>query len=103
MTAKVPEKDVVMDDDDDGKDPPPLDEEDVQLLRSYGLGPYSESVKKLEKDITAIAKQVNEMTGVKESDTGLAPPAQWDLVADKQAMQEEQPLQVCTIICGCWV
>jgi len=37
---------------------------------------------------------------VKESDTGLAPPIQWDLVADKQMMQEEQPLQVarCTKI-----
>lgn len=39
-------------------------------------------------------------TGVKESDTGVAPPSLWDLVADKQAMQEEQPLQVarCTKI-----
>lgn len=37
---------------------------------------------------------------MKESDTGLAPPSLWDLVADKQAMQEEQPLQVarCTKI-----
>jgi len=30
----------------------------------------------------------------------LAPPSQWDLVADKQSMQEEQPLHVsrCTKI-----
>ena len=34
-------------------------------------------------------------TGIKESDTGLAAPSQWDLVSDKQMMQEEQPLQVC--------
>lgn len=33
-------------------------------------------------------------TGIKESDTGLAAPSQWDLVSDKQMMQEEQPLQV---------
>jgi len=33
-------------------------------------------------------------TGIKESDTGLASPNQWDLVFDKQMMQEEQPLQV---------
>ncbi|KAL9270247.1 26S proteasome regulatory subunit 7-like protein [Drosera capensis] len=35
-----------------------------------------------------------------ESDTGLAVPSQFDLVADKQMMQEEQPLQVarCTKI-----
>merc|ERR1719278_318505 len=35
-----------------------------------------------------------------ESDTGLAPPALWDLAADKQSLQPEQPLQVarCTKI-----
>jgi 26S proteasome regulatory subunit T1 len=37
---------------------------------------------------------VNELCGVKESDTGLAPPALWDIAADKQAMQQEKPLQV---------
>ena len=40
------------------------------------------------------------MQGIKESDTGLANPSQWDLVSDKQMMQSEQPLQVarCTKI-----
>ena len=35
-----------------------------------------------------------------ESDTGLGPPALWDLAADKQTLQSEQPLQVarCTKI-----
>lgn len=39
-------------------------------------------------------------TGVKELDTGLAPPNLWDLAADKQRMGEEHPLQVarCTKI-----
>jgi len=47
-----------------------------------------------------VRKRVNEKMGVKESDTGLAPPNLWDLPADKQRMQEEQPLQVarCTKI-----
>ena len=27
--------------------------------------------------------------GIKESDTGLAPPALWDLAADKQTLQSE--------------
>ena len=40
---------------------------------------------------------MNDLTGIKESDTGLAPPAVWDLAADKQTLQNEQPLQV--IIC----
>jgi len=39
-------------------------------------------------------------SGVKESDTGLAPPHLWDVMGDKQRMSEEQPLQVarCTKI-----
>jgi 26S proteasome regulatory subunit T1 len=43
------------------------------------------------------------LIGIKESDTGLSQPSQWDLVGDKQMMQEEAPLQVarCTkIIAG---
>ena len=36
--------------------------------------------------------------GIKESDTGLAPPALWDLAADKQALHSEQPLQVTLIV-----
>lgn len=38
--------------------------------------------------------------GVKESDTGLAPPNLWDIPADRQRMGEEHPLQVarCTKI-----
>jgi 26S proteasome regulatory subunit T1 len=32
--------------------------------------------------------------GIKESDTGLAPPNLWDVAADKQRMGEEHPLQV---------
>lgn len=40
--------------------------------------------------------------GIKESDTGLAPPALWDLAADKQTLQSEQPLQVavCMVVSG---
>lgn len=32
---------------------------------------------------------MNELSGIKESDTGLAPPALWDLAADKQALQSK--------------
>uniref|UniRef100_A0A6V7P4C8 1-(5-phosphoribosyl)-5-[(5-phosphoribosylamino)methylideneamino]imidazole-4-carboxamideisomerase n=1 Tax=Ananas comosus var. bracteatus TaxID=296719 RepID=A0A6V7P4C8_ANACO len=65
-----------------------------------GLGPYSESIKKAEKEIKEMVKKINDLCGIKESDTGLATPSQWDLVSDKQMMQEEQPLQVarCTKI-----
>lgn len=71
-----------------------LDEDDIALLKTYGLGPYSNKIKDAEKDVKGLSQRVNELCGVKESDTGLAPPSSWDLIADKQAQQEEQPLQV---------
>lgn len=77
-----------------------LDETDIAFLKNYGLGPYAAPIKRVEDDIKSILKKVNEVSGIKESDTGLAPPSRWDLVSDKQMMQEEQPLQVarCTKI-----
>jgi 26S proteasome regulatory subunit T1 len=41
-----------------------------------------------------MVQKVNDLCGMKESDTGLAVPSEWDLLSDKQMMQEEQPLQV---------
>lgn len=79
---------------------PALDDTDIELLKNYGLGPYTTVIRKLENDIVEEMKKVNELVGIKESETGLAPTSQWDLIADKQMMQEEQPLQVarCTKI-----
>lgn len=56
-----------------------LDEADIELLKTYGQGQYHKSIKQIEDDIQKAIKQVNELTGIKESDTGLAPPALWDL------------------------
>mmetsp|Transcript_12095 Transcript_12095/g.19687 ORF Transcript_12095/g.19687 Transcript_12095/m.19687 type:complete len:429 (+) Transcript_12095:154-1440(+) len=77
-----------------------LDADDIELLKTYGIGPYTNSIKKVEDDIKKHQETVKELIGIKESDTGLSLPSQWDLVADKQMMQEEQPLQVarCTKI-----
>ncbi len=63
-------------------------------FKNQGLGPYSKSIKTVQDDINKITKNINEVCGIKESDTGLALPSQWDLVADKQMLQEEQPLLV---------
>ena len=63
----------------------PLDEDDIALLKTYGLGAYNDPIKDLENDLKTISKRVNDLCGIKESDTGLAPPSQWDLTADKQA------------------
>jgi len=57
------------------------------LVGFQGAGMYHGNIKKTEDDIQNILKRVNELTGIKESDTGLAPPAHWDLAADKQILQ----------------
>uniref|UniRef100_S4R7Q9 26S proteasome regulatory subunit 7 n=1 Tax=Petromyzon marinus TaxID=7757 RepID=S4R7Q9_PETMA len=77
-----------------------LDEGDIALLKTYGQSAYSRLTKQAEEDVQSMLKKINELTGIKESDTGLAPPALWDLAADKQTLQSEQPLQVarCTKI-----
>lgn len=88
---------------EDDKDEAPviaLDEDDIALLKTYGLGPYAQRIKDAEAGVKEVAKRVDEIAGVKESDTGLSPPSRWDLVSDKQAMQEEQPLQVCFAACA---
>ena len=72
-----------------------LDEDDIRFLKTYGLGPYARPIKAIEADIKDIQKRVTEVCGIKESDTGLAPPSRWDLVSDKQMIYEDQPLQVC--------
>ncbi|VDD80664.1 unnamed protein product [Mesocestoides corti] len=86
--------------DKDEKEIKALDEGDIALLKTYGAAPYNDEIKKCEEDITYIMKRVNELTGIKESDTGLAPPALWDLVADKVCLSSDHPLQVarCTKI-----
>eukprot|EP01138_Halocafeteria_seosinensis_P016344 gb/GECG01016675.1/.p1 GENE.gb/GECG01016675.1/~~gb/GECG01016675.1/.p1 ORF type:complete len:445 (+),score=62.79 gb/GECG01016675.1/:1-1335(+) len=77
-----------------------LDDSDIELLKSYGHGPYTSAIRSLEKDIENESSRVKKLIGIEESDTGLSAPSQWDLVADKQMMQEEQPLLVarCTQI-----
>mmetsp|Transcript_12545 Transcript_12545/g.15761 ORF Transcript_12545/g.15761 Transcript_12545/m.15761 type:complete len:458 (-) Transcript_12545:136-1509(-) len=91
-------------DSDEEKDAaPPLDEADIALLKSYGLGPYATLIKTTEESIKKHQQTVKDLIGIKESDTGLSQPSQWDLVGDKQMMSEEAPLQVarCTkIIAG---
>ena len=78
----------------------PLDEADIQILQSYGQGPYARALKKIDDEIKEVSKRVTEKIGVKESDMGLAPPNMWDLLSDRQRMSEEHPLQVarCTKI-----
>lgn len=77
-----------------------LDEGDIALLKSYGQGPYAAAIKRTEREVQESLRRVDEKLGVKETETGLAPPNLWDLNADKRRVQEEQTLQVarCTKI-----
>ena len=62
--------------DDKGK---PLSDQDIALIKRYGKGPYSDSIKAVEEDIKSFNTKITALCGIKESDTGLALPAQWNL------------------------
>lgn len=78
----------------------PLDQVDINIMRKYGLGPYVSRIKQVETEVKDLMSAISKLNSIRESDTGLAPPSQWDLAADRQNMQMEQPLQVarCTKI-----
>ncbi|KAJ5068015.1 26s proteasome regulatory subunit 7 [Anaeramoeba ignava] len=71
-----------------------LDDADIELIKAYGAGPYNQKIKQTEEDIKKLMRNVASLTGIKESDTGLVPPGQWDLVGDRSLIQRDQPLQV---------
>ena len=77
----------------------PLDERDIEDLKRYGIGPYANSIKKIEEQNKDLIDKVKKLSGVKETETGLALPSQWNLIGDKQLLSEH-PLQVarCTKI-----
>lgn len=100
LDSQMANKQGTKQDDDDEPEVQALDEDDVNIMRTYGIGPYLAPIKKVEKEGLEYIGKINKLIGVKESDTGLAPPSQWDLEGDKQMMKQEQPLQVarCTKI-----
>jgi 26S proteasome regulatory subunit T1 len=100
MDATMANKQGTKKEDDNEPEAQALDEDDVKIMRTYGIGPYMQPIKKVEAEEKEYINKINKLIGVKESDTGLAPPSQWDLEGDKQMMKQEQPLQVarCTKI-----
>ena len=78
----------------------PLTEQDIALIKRYGKGPYTEKIKIVEDDIKNYNTKITALCGIKESDTGLALPAQWNLQQDAMMMKQESTLQVgrCTKI-----
>lgn len=86
-------------DSEEEKEAIPLDQEDIQLLMRYGKGPYADRIKAVEDELKNKTDDIIKLCGIKESDTGLALPAQWSLEQDKQLIKEK-PLMVarCTKI-----
>ena len=58
---KEPEKDIV-----------PLSESDIEVLKTYGAGPYQHQLKTIDQDIQQLLKSIKDKVGITESDTGLA-------------------------------
>jgi len=53
------------------------DEADIDILRNYGKGPYSDKIKSIEEEVKNFTKAINKLCGIRESDTGLALPSNW--------------------------
>lgn len=71
-----------------------LDDEDIAVLQTYSSGPYTAQIKEVETNITNLTKDISKLVGVREIDTGLAPPNEWDLEADFKTIKTVQPLMV---------
>ena len=77
-----------------------LTEADIAILRRYGKGPYANAIKKVEDDVKDFNQKITALCGIKESDTGLALPSQWNLQQDQLMLKQDPTLQVgrCTKI-----
>ena len=62
----------------------PVDEADIDLLKRYGKGPYSEKIKAIEEEVKTFTKDINKLCGIRESDTGLALPSNWVIEVNKK-------------------
>ena len=79
---------------DDKKDDggAPLTESDIALFKRYGKGPYAEAIKKSDEDIKKYNSLITALCGIKESDTGLALPAQWNIPQDMMMLKQDPTL-----------
>ena len=68
----------------------PLSEQDIKLFTRYGKGPYADKLKSVEGEIKELNQKITEMIGVKESDTGLALPAQWNPQQDAELAKQQR-------------
>ena len=65
------------------------DEDDIEILKKYGRGPYTEKIKQIEDDHKEMTTNINKLCGVRESETGLALPSNWVIEQDKASLKED--------------
>ena len=70
---------AVKDEEKKGGGGTPLTEQDIALFKRYGKGPYADAIKKADDEFKDLNQKISVLCGIKESDTGLALPAQWNL------------------------
>lgn len=85
--AKDAKKGDQKEDDKKGSGGAPLSEQDIALFKRYGKGPYAEPIRKAEEDIRNFNQKITALCGIKESDTGLALPAQWNIAQDMMMLK----------------
>lgn len=76
-----------------GENTKAMDETDVNIFKRFGIGPYAQKIKVVEEENKVLVEEIKKICGIKESDTGLAIPSQWNLTEDKMLLSEH-PLHV---------
>ncbi|KAI5165766.1 26S proteasome regulatory subunit T1 [Nematocida sp. ERTm5] len=71
-----------------------LTESEVELITNYGKSYYTNSIIQVEKEIKELYSRINSKLGLREVETGLAPPMLWNLASDAQRSKTEKTLQV---------
>jgi 26S proteasome regulatory subunit T1 len=66
-----------------------LDESELCLMEAYSRGPFAREIHETEQSISEIVRRVDQIKGVRDSDTGLAPMAQWDFDGDRNMLTQE--------------
>lgn len=76
-----------------------MDEDDIKIFKRFGMGPYTKRITQVEDENKKLVEDIKSIIGIKESNTGLALPSQWNLTEDAMLMKEH-PLHVavCTKI-----
>ena len=69
-----------------------LSEAEIDIFKRYGKGAYTEAIKKLEEEVKDHNGKIATLMGIKESDTGLALPTQWNLQADAMMLKQDPTL-----------